>query len=368
MKFRCEKTALVEAVSTVGRAVATKSMHPSLEGIFMRANNNSLFLAGYDLELGITTNIDADIDQPGSIVISSKLFSDIVRKLPGDDVEISVDEKLNVYIKSGKSEFSISGLSSAEYPELPQIEEGTSVLLPQNVFATMIRQTIFAVAQTETRPAHKGVLFELEEGSIRMVAVDGSRMAIRNEKIENSETISFNIPGKSLNAVQLILKDDDSKVNLAIGQRHAIMEINGYAVITRLLEGEFLQYRKAISDNNKSTVRVKTRDMIDAVERASLIINDYVKSPLICNFKDERVFVSCNTSMGSVNDEFPVSLVGDEVEIGFSSKFLQDALRHTECDEILLQLDGPLAPMKILPTDGDDFLFLVLPVRLKRDF
>lgn len=366
MKFVCRKDSLLEAVSNVGRAVSTKSAHPSLEGIFVKAGNNSIFLAGYDLELGITTQIEADVSEPGSIVLSSKLFADIVRKLPSDDVEISVDEKLNVYIQSGASEFHILGISSSEYPDLPQVDEGAGITVPQNILLSMIRQTIFAVSQNDARPVHKGILFEIENNTLKLVAVDGSRLALRSENINNSEDMSFVIPGKTLNEVIKLLEDEDTLISLAIGRRHVVMEINGYAVISRLLEGEFLAYKKTIPNDAKTTIKVKTRDMIDAVERAALVINDYLKSPLVCLFSEEKVHLSCTTSMGSVHDEIPAKMDGEQEEMGFNSRFVLDALRNCECDEIRIEINGALSPMKILPAEGDNFLFLVLPVRLKR--
>ncbi len=366
MKFVCEKNMLLDAVSKVGRAVAGKSVHPSLEGILLKANNATLSLAGYDLELGITTRIEAEVEEPGNIVLSAKLFGDIVRRLPNEEVEITVDEKLNVYIKSGKSEFHILGISAAEYPELPTVDEGVGFALPQSTLGSMIRQTIFAVSQNDSRPVHKGILFEMEENTLRLVAVDGSRLALRCEKISNSEEMKFVIPGKTLLEVMKLLNDEDTPVTLAVGRRHVVMEINGYAVISRLLEGEFLSYKKAIPSDFSTVIRVKTRDLMDGVDRAALVINDYMKSPLVCSFDDGEIKLSCTTSMGSVNDSLTADVDGEAVEIGFNSRYVMDALRNTECDEIRIEIKGALSPMKILPVEGDSFLFMVLPVRLKK--
>ena len=366
MKFVCEKDVLLDAVSNVGHAVSGKSVHPSLEGILLRAMNSSLFLAGYDLELGITTRIEAEVSEPGDIVLSAKLFGDIVRKLPSEEVRISVDEKLNVYIQSGMSEFHILGISAAEYPELPGVDDGSGFTVSQNLLRGMIRQTIFAVSQNDSRPVHKGILFEMEDGQLRLVAVDGSRLALRCENINNQESMKFVIPGKTLNEVMKLLSEEDTPVSMAVGRRHVVMEINGYAVISRLLEGEFLSYKKAIPTDFTTTVRIKTRDMIEAVERAALVINDYVKSPLVCQFGDSEVKISCNTAMGSVSDVMPATISGNPEEMGFNSRYILDALKNTESDEVRIELKGSLSPMKIMPVEGDAFLFLVLPVRLKR--
>lgn len=366
MKILCGKQALLDAVSGVGRAVSQKSAYPALEGILIRAINSSLFLAGYDMELGITTTIEAEVYQPGEMVINARLFADIVRRLPSDEVELTTDDKMNVYIKSGMSDFHIMGSSSAEYPDLPTVDEGTGFTVPQNVLRSMIRQTIFAVSQNDSRPVHKGILFEMDGSELRLVAVDGSRLALRCERLNNCENMQFVIPGKTLQEVMKLLSDEETPVSLAVGRRHVVMEIDGYAVISRLLEGEFLSYQKAIPKEVGTTICVNTRSLIEAVERASLIINDYVKSPLVCHFEQGCIRLACNTAMGSVNDMIPADVQGAEEEIGFNSRFMLDALKNTECDEVRIEIKGSLSPMKILPAEGESFLFLVLPVRLKR--
>lgn len=367
MNIVCDRQSLIEAVSNVQRAVSTKSTIPALEGILLRASGSALFLAGYDLDLGVTTTITADVREAGEIVLTAKLFSEIVRKLPGDEVSIATDAKLNTVIHSGVAEFTIMGLSAEEYPEIPSINDGVSFLLPQDTLRSMIRQTLFSVAQVDAaRPVHTGTLFELEQGTLRLVSVDGSRLALRCETVTSGETLQFVVPGKTLNEVLKLLSDEDTPVSLAVGRRHIVMEISGYAVISRLLDGEFLAYQKAIPQQVATTVRVRTRDLIDAVDRASLVINDRVKVPLVCNFRDNHIGVSCTTPLGSASDQIPAVIDGDESEMGFNSRFLLDALKNTETDEVRIELNGPFSPMKVLPPEGESFLFLILPVRLKR--
>lgn len=366
MKILCERQALVDAVSNVQRAVAAKSALPALEGILLRAFGSSLFLAGYDMELGITTTIEAEVAEPGEVVLTAKLFSEIIRKLPGDEVSLVCNEKNNATIRSGNSEFSIIGFSSEDYPELPSISDGAAITVPQDMLKSMIRQTLFAVAQTDTRPVHTGVKFELENGVLKLIAVDGSRLAIRSETVKSNEQLNFVVPGKTLSEVLKLLNDTDETLYLTVGMRHIILEIGGYSVFSRLLDGEFLPYRKAIPTETTTTVRIKTRTLIDAVDRASLVINDRLKSPLICRFKDDEISLSCITSLGSANDSIPADIDGRQEEMGFNSRFLLDALRNAECDEVVIELSGAQSPMKVVPVSGDNFLFLVLPVRLKR--
>ncbi|MCI9415193.1 MAG: DNA polymerase III subunit beta [Clostridiales bacterium] len=366
MKIICERQALLDAVNSVQHAVSGKSTLPSLEGVLLRATGSSLFLAGYDLDLGITTTIEAQVSEPGEIVLSAKLFGEIVRKLPDDRVSLSCDEKCGTVIKSGPTEFTIIGIAATEYPEIPSVTDGAAFTLPQNVLRSMIRQTLFAVAQTDARPVHTGIQFEIEEDCVRLVAVDGSRLAVRCEEIKSPEGATFVVPGKTLSEVLKLLDDDDTPMSMAVGRRHIVMEIGGYAVISRLLDGEFLPYRKAIPQQVSTTVKVRTRDLMDAVERASLVINDRIKSPLICEFKDGRIQVSCTTPLGSASDVIAAEIDGNAEEMGFNSRFLLDALKNSETDEVRIELAGALSPMKVLPLNGESFLFLVLPVRLKK--
>ena len=366
MRIHCDRQALAEAVNSVQRAVASKSALPALEGILLRASASSLFLAGYDMELGITTTIEAQVDEPGEIVLTAKLFSEILRRLPAEEVLIESNDKNNTIIRCGNSEFTIMGFSSVDYPELPSINNGAAMTMQQNMLKSMIRQTLFAVAQTDTRPVHTGVQFDIKDQTLRLVAVDGSRLAMRSEPIKSNEDLQFVVPGKTLNEVLKLLGDEEEPLYVTVGARHIIMVIGGYSVFSRLLDGEFLPYRKAIPINATTKIRINTRSLIDAVDRASLVINDRLKSPLICRFKDDRISLSCITALGSANDTVDAKIDGRQEEMGFNSRFLLDALRNTESDEIVIELSGTQSPMKILPADGESFLFLVLPVRLKR--
>ena len=366
MRITCARQALVDAVNNVQRGVASKSALPALEGILMKASGSSLFLAGYDMELGITTTIEADVAEAGELVLTAKLFAEIIRKLPEEEITIESNDRNNTVIRSGHSEFTIMGFSSADYPELPTINDGAALTMQQSVLKSMIRQTIFAVAQSDTRPIHTGVQFEIADNTLRLVAVDGSRLAMRSEEIKSNESLQFVVPGKTLSEVLKLLSDEEEPLYVTVGSRHIIMEIGGYSVFSRLLDGEFLPYRKAIPVQTTTTIRVKTREMIDAVDRASLVISDRLKSPLICRFKDDQIFLSCVTALGSVTEMICVGMEGRPEEMGFNCRFLLDALRNTESDEIMIELNGAQAPMKIVPTTGESFLFLVLPVKLKR--
>lgn len=367
MKITCSRQQLNEAVLNVQRAVSTKSSVPALEGILLRTQGEEMILCGYDLELGMTTRIEARVEEKGSIILGARLFGDIVRRLPADSVELSTDSKNITTIKSGPSEFSIVGIPAEEYPELPAISGETSIRIAHNVLKSMIRQTIFAVAESDAKPIHTGTLFELEENRIRLVSVDGYRLAIREEAAKCGEQTSFVVPGKTLGEVNKLLGDDETELEILIGRRHIQFQIGNYCVISRLLEGEFLDYRAAIPNGSTTEIVVSTRSMIGSVERVSLLITDRLKSPVRCVFEDNEIRISCSTAIGRANDQFPAQITGNPVEMGFNNRYLLDALRNSEGDEVRIQLSGPLSPMKILPREGESFLFLVLPVRLKSE-
>lgn len=367
MKIICNKPELVSAISNVQHAVSSKSSIPALEGILLTAQNGILTICGYDLEIGMTTKIPSMIEQNGSIVLNARLFSDIVRRLPEEQVFISSDEKNMTTITCGQSEFSIIGIPAAEYPEMPIVTDSESVMLNHSILKSMIRQTIYATAVEDAKsPIYTGTLFEIDENEIRLISVDGIRLAIRKELLEEkvSSSMKFVVPGKTLMEVMKLLKDDDSKVSMKVGKRHIIFEIGDYIVLSRLLEGDFLNYNAVIPKTNTTLITVQTRTFTESVERVSLLINDRRKIPVRCLFENNEIKLSCETEIGRANDQFRAEIEGENVEMGFNNKYLLDALKNAEDDEIKIELNGPFSPMKIVPKEGESFIYLVLPVRL----
>ena len=367
MKFTVNKSDITEAVSNIQRAVSTKTSIPALEGILLSATETGLELCAYDLELGITTVIPAFVMEPGKAVLSAKLFSDIVRRTPAETVTVSVDEKNMATLESGYSRFSIIGIPAEEFPELPKLSDSTQISLPGALLKSMIRQTLFAIAESDAKPIHQGSLFSLENGILDVVSVDGYRLAVRREPVDFSEDLSFVVPGKTLSELLKLIKDSEEPVEISAGRRHILFKIDNYTVISSLLEGEFLNYKAAIPPESQTEVVLKTREAIDSVERVSLLITDRLKSPIRCLFDNNEVKLNCTTSMGRASDQLDVEMTGQSVEIVFNNRYLLEALRNTECDEVKVQLGGPLSPMKVVPKEGDSFLFLVLPVRLKSE-
>ena len=366
MKFTVEKRLLNEAVTNLQRAVSSKTSIPALEGILIRSEENRLILTAYDLEIGMQTELPAIISAPGAIILTAKLFAEIVRRSPDEDITIDVDDRNTATITSGVSCFTIIGMDSAEFPELPKITDADTIKMPQELLKSMIRQTLFAVADSTAKPIHQGSLFKIENGNLDVVSVDGYRLALRREAINYANNTEFVVPGKTLSEVLKLLKDSEGEVEIC-PSRHILFRIDNYTVISALLEGEFLDYKSALPKDKKTEVTVSTRTMIESVERVSLLITDRLKSPVRCVIGEDTVKLFCTTTMGRATDQISAEISGDQLEIGFNNKYLLDALRAAETDEVRLQLGGPISPMLVLPKEGDAFSFLVLPVRLRSE-
>lgn len=369
MKFVCNAEELAQACSVVQRAASAKTSIPSVEGILLSAEGKSLTLTGYDLEMGIVTEIPCAVEESGKIVVNAHMFSETVRKLPNKAVIVDSDLRNIASIECGDFNTTIVGMSAEDYPELPSITGGYDVTLSQPVLKDMIRKTIFSVAIKDARTVHTGVRFEIEKDHLRLVAVDGIRLAIRNEIIDyKGNDLIFVVPAKTLSEVSKLLSDeDDDKVEISVGKRHIIFKIGNYDIISRLLDGEFLNYKNAINTVVKTTVKVKTSELLESIERTSLIILDRLKCPLKCVFSNGYIKMSSNASIGASSDRIEAEIDGEDLIIGFNNKYLIDALRVCDTDEIKILLGSPISPIIIVPNEGDSFKFLILPVRLKNE-
>lgn len=367
MKVSCNKTELINALTNVQGAISTSTI-AALEGFYINTEVDRLYLAGYNLEVGISTYVPAKISRMGAVVIPANLFLNIIRKLPEELLELEVDEKNIVLIRSGEAEFSIIGIASDEYPQLPKVSDAKTVTVKEKTLKSLVRQTRFAVAKTDTNPVHTGILFELENGKATAVGVDGYRLALATEEVVWEEYTRFIIPERALSEVMKMLKDDgEEDVTIDIGPRNVLFEVGNYSYVTRLLDGDFLDWRAAIPSSHTTTVTVSTREITELMDRISPIISDKIKSPVRCIFSDNQIKASCSTAIGTASDRIDAKVEGARVEIGFNNRYLLDALKVCESDEIKIALGGSLSPMKIIPAEGDSFLFLVLPVRLKTE-
>ena len=361
IQFSCEKVLLQSAISVASRAVAPKSSIPALEGLLLHVGE-SLTVSGYNMQTGIRTTVPAEVSSQGDIVLNARLFGDIIRRMPDDVVVFTADDKLTVHVSCGDADFDILGLSAADYPELPEVEDEYALSIQQKVLREMIDQTAFAVSTNEARPVHTGALFEISDMGLTVVAVDGFRLAYRREPIERIQggAFSFVAPGSALNEVKNICGDVEDLATVTLGKRHLLFEVGATELICRRLEGEFLDYRRAIL--------AETRDLISSIDRVSVVISDKLKSPVRCRFDHDRVYLSAKTGNGEAKDVCPVSGDGDGLEIGFNNRYLMEALRYAPADTVRIELNTGVTPAIIVPTEGDEnFLYMVLPVRLKSE-
>lgn len=367
MKFSCEKALLQSVIAVAGRAVAAKSSIPALEGLLLRAEQQ-LTVSGYNMQTGIRTKISASIAEEGEIVLNARLFGDIIRRMPDDIINITVDQRLMVHLSCGDADFDILGLSAADYPELPEVEDEYSVSLQQKTLRAMIEETAFAVSNNESRPIHTGALFEIEGERLTMAAVDGFRLAVRREKLTQlaGGAFSFVAPGAALNEVKSICGDMEDPAAVTLGKRHILFEIGDTELICRRLEGEFLDYKNAIPRNNPIFVTAETKSLIESIDRVSVVISDKLKSPVRCVFDHDKILLSAKTANGDAKDVCRVSGDGKGLEIGFNNRYLMEALRYAPADTVKIELNTGVSPAIIVPTDDtDSFLYMVLPVRLK---
>jgi len=367
MKFSCEKALLQNAIGVASRAVAQKSSIPALEGLLLHADD-ALTISGYNMQTGIRTRLSAQVNEPGELVLNARLFGDIIRKMPDDVVVFSSDDKQMVHLSCGDADFDILGLSAADYPELPEVEEDYSVSIQQKTLRDMIDQTSFAVSTNESRPVHTGALFEISEQGLTMVAVDGFRLAIRREPLEKIEggAFSFVAPGSALNEVEKICEETEDLSVITLGKRHILFEVGDTQLICRRLEGEFLDYRNAIPRKNPITVVAETKALIESIDRVSVVISEKLKSPVRCVFDHDKVLLSAKTGNGEAKDVCRLAGDGNGLEIGFNNRYLMEALRYAPADTVKIELNTGVSPAIIVPVEGEEnFLYMVLPVRLK---
>lgn len=368
MKFECEKTLLASAIEGVSRAITNRSAIPVLEGIYLKAEGFNLTLTGYDMEMGITTTIECNVLVPGETVLEAKLLLSMVSRMPAGDVRIELTDEGQAIISGGVAEFEIPAMNASDYPSLPVTGADNTMTIPTSMMRELIEKTIYAVSQDDKKPAHTGELFVIEPGSLTIVALDGYRLAIIQRDVECTRDIRIIIPAKTLQELLKIMGGPDDPVKIDANRRYVVFTTNGYTIMSRLIEGDFLNYESVIPKEKRTRVTVDCKTFINTIERASLIITERLKNPLRITFAEDKITVRCQTPLGKVVDEFaPVAMTGEPVEIGFNNRYLLDAMRYSKCERMVLEINGPLSPVKILPEDGKDFIYLVLPVRFKNE-
>lgn len=366
MKFTCKKEDITSAISNVSKAVSQRSTIAALEGIKLYLKDSKLELTGYDLEIGITTFIDCNSEDTGEVVLNSRLFSEITRRMPSEIITYEINENLNMTISGGNAEYQISVISAEEYPALPEIEMENPICINQNVLRTMINQTVYAASTNDAKPIMTGELFDIENNEINVVAIDGFRLAIRNEKIEYPDKKSFVVPSKALKeASALLVEEDDKQCNIYVNTKHVLFDINGYRIFTRLLEGEFHNYKNSVPTEYKTQVIIKTSEITHCLERCALLLNEKNKAPVKCGFRNNSINIECKTAIGRLSDSVEAEISGDDIMIGFNNKFLLEALRAADTDKVKIEMSGSNRAVKIIPFSGEHFTFIVMPVQIR---
>ena len=363
MKFTCEKSSLQEAISTAQKAVTGKSTMNILEGILLITKNNELTIIGSDIDLSIETKIKINVIEEGSVVLDSKLFGEIIRKMPNSEVLVKTLENNSIEIICQKSNAILKYMNPDEFPSIPNIDETTLFSISQRLLKNMIRSTIFATAQDEIRPILTGVKFEVSNKKLNLVALDGLRLALRNEEVDNDISINAVIPGKTLIEVSKILEDTDENVNITFTQNHILFNLGETKIISRLLEGEFINYNSIIPDEYNLKVIVKRNELLDCIERASLMAKEGNTNLVKLNIKDELLIITSDSQLGKAREELNIIMQGEALKIAFNAKFLIDVLKIMDEEEIVLELTSNVSPCVVKNKDRNNCTYLVLPVR-----
>lgn len=375
MIFSCDRVSLYEAVGTVQKAVAAHSSIPVLEGILIRTDKNRIVLTGNNLEIGIECILEASVDENGSIAVNSKLFGEIIGKFSGDIVTFNCTDDANVNLKCGNSKFKITCITPDDFPELQKDpnKDFYCVSMKQKQLRELIRHTYYATSITSPNIVLSGCFLEAENGKASMVGVDGYRLAYRKLEGENITYESKNgetsaktiIPAKSLTELTKVTEDTDDEIKIFASQKNVRFEFSNVIFVCRSIEGDFIDYKKIIPEENATVIKVNARELLYAVERASLIItNDVGKSPIVLNIEEMEIKIDCETSAGHVKELIPVEMQGENVKIGFNNRFLLDALKAVDSDEITMSFNGGMKPCLITPVKGDAYKYLVLPLKL----
>ena len=370
MKLICEKDNILKALNSVTKAVATKTTMPILEGILIQTNDNEVKFTTYDLEIGIEYIIHCEVKEQGATVVNAIMFSEIIRRLPDSEIKITLDEKNLLVIECEGSLYKLATMNPNEFPELPQINIENSIELEQNSLKDMIRKTIFAVSTEENRPIFTGCLFEIKNNKLNVVAVDGFRLAWKSKFLQNKiNDFSAVIPGRTLNEINKIIVDSYDIIKIGVAKNQALFEMENCKIVTRLLDGEFLNYSSVIPENWETRIRVDKNTIQNCFERISLISSSSIekekKYPVKVNVDIGKVTISCTNQTGDAKEEIYVTTEGKNIEAGFNPKYFLDALKVIDDEEVYVHFGSSISPCIIRPVDEGDYVYMILPIRLK---
>lgn len=364
MRLFIQLQELNAALSVVTKAMSAKTPMPVLEGIHLEATREGLCLTCTDLALQIETKIPAAVEREGSVVVPGRLFSDMMRRMPEESVLLSCESN-TVNIACGKLKTTIQGIDAKEFPEMPQVKDGMAVELTQRSVRDIVRQTIFATAQDETKPILTGVLMEFEAEALIAVALDGYRLALRREPCNTAgENEPVIIPARSMLEISRILQDADDTIAITFAKTHVLFDMDHTRIVTRLIEGEFTRYRQILPTEHKSRVRINRQQLLDSIERASLVAREDKSNLVKMHFKADGLHISANSEAGMLDEEVNIDLLGEEIKIAFNARYFTDVLKALDDEEIYLDMNNNINPCVVKPIQGDRFYYLILPMRL----
>lgn len=365
MKLICNQKDLANALNIVQKAISSKTTLPILTGVLLEAKNGALKLTGNDLSIGIEKSIDAEIIEEGTTVVSSKIFGEFIRKLPNDKVEIIMENK-KLSIQCFKSHIDLVTYDAIEYPELPQVVESNAFQINKLLLKNMIKQTIFATSQDETRPILTGSYIEINNEEMTMVAIDGFRVAIRKSNLNTPIETKIVVPAKTLSEINKILgsSEDNEQIDIFVTDKNILFKIDDIKIVSRLLEGEYVKYSQMIPNEFKTKIEINTSDLLNGIERVSLLAKEGKNNSIKLSIKDNTLEISSIVEIGMANDEIPLTLEGNTLDIGFNPKYLIDVLKVIDSEVIYMEFLANISPCIIRPQNNDNYTYLVLPVRI----
>lgn len=363
MKIVCQKSELLKSVNIVMKAVPSKTTMPILECILIDATKGEIKFTTNDMELGIETIVNGSILEKGKIALDAKLFSEIIRKLPENEVTITSDEKLQATIICEKAQFSISGKDGEDYPYLPFVEKDNSICISQFTLKEVIKQTIFSIAQNENNRMMTGELFEINENILKVVSLDGHRISIRKIELkENYEKKKIVVPGKTLIEISKILSGEtEDMVNIYFTKNHILFEFDNTIAVSRLIEGEYFRIEQMLSSDYETKLKINKKELLNCIDRATLLIKEGDKKPIIIGIDDTSMELKINSQIGSMNEQILIDKEGKDILIGFNPRFLMDALRVIDDETITIYLVNPKAPC-FIKDETESYIYLILPV------
>lgn len=367
MKLKCNRSDLVEAVNIAEKAVPIKTTLPIMEGIYLESKEDCFKIVGNNMDLGIECIIPAEVKEKGMVVVKANLFSVAVKKLPDfeEEVSIEVDEKDNITIACGNAKFDFATASAEDFPLLPIVNSEKSFEIEETTLKNMVRQTVYAISTKEDKPVLTGINFDVENDIIHVVGCDGYRVAIRKEQIENGSEMKFIFPGKNAKELLSVIGESKDMIKVSLSKNNVKFELKNCTFVSRIIDVEYLNYKSVADHKNNLVIEVETRKILSSIDRAAMIVNESAKSYVLLNIEDDSVFINCESVMGKVNDRFSVNMIGEPMQIAFNPKYLIDAFKNVDDKEVKFSFSTPVTPTVISPVEGDNFKYIVLPVRIK---